>query len=97
MKSIYQVLTQPHLTEKALKLKEEAGYIAFRVHQSANKAEIREAVQKIFEVKVESVRIVNIPAKPRRMGRFSGHKSGYKKALVKLKPGEKSIDYFENL
>jgi len=97
MKDVYQVLRRPHLTEKALRLKEEGGYLAFRVHKNASKPEIREAVQEIFDVKVESVRIINLPHKKRRMGRFEGKKSGYKKALVKLKKGEKSIEYFENL
>jgi len=97
MKDIYQVLQQPHLTEKALKLKEEGGYISFRVHPDANKPSIREAVEKIFEVKVESVRIIHAPHKKRRMGRFEGRKPGYKKAMVKVKKGEKMIEYFENL
>ncbi len=97
MKDIYQVLKQPHLTEKAVSLKEEGRYVAFRVHNDAVKPEIAEAVQKLFNVKVESVRIIKVPPKKRRMGRYEGKKPGYKKALVKLQKGEKMIEYFENL
>ena len=97
MKDIYQVLRHPHITEKAVTLKHEAGYVAFKVHKNANKKEVARAVEKIFDVKVDSVRIINVPPKKRRMGRYEGRKPGYKKALVKLRPGEKMIEYFDNL
>ena len=97
MKDLYQILRHPHITEKSVALKNEAGYIAFRVHKSANKKQVARAVEKIFDVKVDFVRIINVPSKKRRMGRYEGHKPGYKKALVKIKQGEKMIEYFDNL
>ncbi|HNR38353.1 MAG TPA: 50S ribosomal protein L23 [Acidobacteriota bacterium] len=97
MKDIYQILRKPHLTEKSVTLKNDAGFVAFRVHPDANKPEIAAAIERLFNVKVESIRILNMPQKKRRMGRYEGHKPAYKKALVKLKPGEKMIEYFDNI
>lgn len=97
MKDLYKILQRPHITEKAVDLKTDAGYVAFRVHVDAVKPEIAKAVETLFGVKVEKVRIQNVPSKRRRMGRYEGTRSGYKKALVKLKAGEKSIEYFENI
>jgi|AMWB02.1.fsa_nt_gi large subunit ribosomal protein L23 len=97
MKDIYQVLKRPLLTEKSVDLKNTGNYVLFEVHQDAVKPEIAEAVERVFNVKVDSVRIIKTPAKRRRMGRYEGHRPGYKKALVKLKKGEKMIEYFDNL
>lgn len=97
MKDIYQVLQRPRITEKGVDLKNEGNYAVFEVHPDASKPEIREAVQKLFNVKVQSVRIMNMPEKKRRMGRYEGHRPGYRKALVKLKAGEKMIEYFDNI
>ncbi len=97
MKNFYKILLKPLLTEKAVDMKDESGYYAFIVDKRANKKEIAEAVEKVFEVKVDKVRVVNVHPKPRRYGRFEGKKAGYKKAYVKLKEGEKKIEYFENI
>ncbi len=97
MKNFYKILIRPLLTEKAVDLKDESNYYAFVVDKRANKKEVAEAVEKAFDVKVDKVRIVNVHPKPRRYGRFEGKKAGYKKAYVKLKEGEKKIEYFENI
>ena len=97
MKDMYQVLKRPRITEKGVDLKNGGNYAVFEVHEDAVKPEIKETVQKIFNVKVDSVRIINMPEKKRRMGRHEGHRPGYKKALVKLSKGEKMIEYFDNI
>jgi len=88
-----QIIIRPILTEKARELAEKGQYV-FEVSKLANKSEIKKAIEKLFKVKVEKVRIVNLPAKPRRFGRVFGKKKGIKKALVKLKEGQK-IEIFE--
>jgi len=65
------------------------------VHRSATKTEVKEAVQRLFQVKVESVRTANFLGKQRRRGRHIGFRSDWKKAYVKLRSGEKMIEYAE--
>lgn len=92
-----KILIRPIITEKTTFLKDEANQVAFVVHKNANKIEVKKAVESAFKVKVEEVRIVN--KKPRlrkRFGRVVGKVSGFKKAYVKLAPGEK-IDFFEGV
>lgn len=92
-----KILIKPIITEKTTFIKDQANQVAFVVHKSANKIEIKKAVEKAFNVKVEDVRIVN--KKPRlrkRFGRVVGKVSGFKKAYVQLAPGEK-IDFFEGV
>lgn len=97
MRDLHQLLRRPRITEKGVGLKNDGNYVVFEVHQDAVKPQIAEAVQRLFNVKVDSVRIINSPAKPRRMGRYEGYRAGFKKALVKLKKGEKMIEYFDNI
>lgn len=97
MKDIYAVLKRPRITEKGVDLKNAAGYVVFDVDERAVKPEIKEAVERLFNVKVETVRTLTMPRKKRRMGRYEGHRPGYKKALVKLKKGQKMIEYFDNI
>ena len=84
----WRVLKEPHITEKATFLAQENQYV-FRVFPDANKTEIKKAIEELYGVEVERVRIVNIPKKRRRLGRIEGWRKGYKKAMVKLKPGQK--------
>lgn len=86
---------RPHITEKSTKLKEANNTLCFRVERHCTKVDVRNAVEKIFGVKVESVHIMNVKGKPKRVGRWSGHSPSWKKAYVRLKAGEKSIEYFE--
>jgi large subunit ribosomal protein L23 len=86
-KVAWKVLSWPHITEKATALSKENQYI-FRVAPRSNKIEIKQAIEDVYGVNVEGVRVVNIPAKRRRLGRTRGWKSGYKKAIVKIKKGQ---------
>jgi large subunit ribosomal protein L23 len=94
--NIYQVIKEPHITEKANIQKEVTNQITFRVHKKANKVEIRQAVETFFKTKVLEVRTINVRGKKRRMGRTVGKKSDWKKAVVRLAPGE-NIEFFEGM
>ena len=83
----WKVLIEPHVTEKATFLAKRNEY-AFIVSKDANKTEVKKAIEDIYEVKVEGVRIINIPGKTRRVGGKKGFKSGYKKAIIKIKKGQ---------
>jgi large subunit ribosomal protein L23 len=95
MRSPHDVLMAPLITEKSTLLKEKGGVLAFKVDRRANKIEIRRAVEIIFKVKVAAVRTENVRGKEKRVGRFAGRRPDWKKAYVTLRPGEKSIEYFE--
>jgi large subunit ribosomal protein L23 len=97
MKSAYEILRRPVITEKGLAIKENENTLVFQVAKKATKTEIKEAVQSIFKVKVDSVRTANYPGKERRRGRFTGYRPDWKKAYVRLKSGEKMPEYAQNL
>ncbi|MBM3331668.1 50S ribosomal protein L23 [candidate division WOR-3 bacterium] len=77
------------VTEKAERLKAEQSRYTFKVSPTANKIEIRDAVERLFKVHVREVRVMNYLGKMRRMGRFAGRRSDWKKAVVTLKQGER--------
>jgi len=89
------IVKKPIITEKATLLREGNIY-TFRVDSKANKIQIRQAIEALFEVRVDSVRTVSVPSKPRRQGMFAGKRSGWKKAYVTLQSGE-SIDVLESI
>jgi len=93
---IYQVIKEPHITEKANLQKEGANQITFKVHKKANKVEIRQAVETFFKTKVLDVQTMNVRGKRRRMGKTVGKKSDWKKAVVRLVPGA-NIEFFEGM
>ena len=97
MKSAYQIIRRPIITEKGLGIKELQRTLVFEVAARATKTEVREAVQSIFKVKVDGVRTANFPGKERRRGRFAGYRPDWKKAYVRLKEGEKMPEYAQNL
>ncbi len=97
MKSPYQIIRRPVITEKGLGVKEIEGTLVFQVAPGASKTEIKQAVQAIFKVKVDSVRTANFPGKERRRGKFAGYRPDWKKAYVRLKAGEKMPEYAQNL
>ena len=97
MKSAYQIIRRPVITEKGLGVKETESTLVFEVSAKATKTEIKEAVQTIFKVKVSTVRTANFPGKERRRGKFAGYRPDWKKAYVRLKSGEKMPEYAENL
>ena len=97
MKSAYQIIRRPVITEKGLGVKEREGTLVFEVAGQATKTEVKEAVQKIFKVKVDSVRTATFQGKERRRGKFAGYRPDWKKAFVRLKAGEKMPEYAQNL
>lgn len=100
MKDPRDVILEPVLTEKALRLKDEHNQYVFKVSKDANKIEIKRALESRFQVKVKSVRVMNVKGKPRqrftRTGRVSGFTSSWKKAIVTLEEGS-TFDFLENL
>src|ERR1700680_3853577 len=94
---VYQIIRRPIITEKGLGVKETQHTVVFEVARAATKTEIKEAVQKIFKVKVADVRTAIYHGKFRRRGRSAGHRRDWKKAYVKLAEGEKMIEYADNL
>lgn len=93
----YDVIQRPVITEKATILKDEERTLCFEVDQRATAPDIRRAVEKIFDVKVDSVRVMNVPGKRKRLGRFEGYTPLWKKAYVKLAEGEPMVEYFEGV
>ena len=89
MKNIYDVLKSPILTEKSTTQKETANKVTFEVDRRANKIEIKQAVEKIFKVKVTDVHTMLVRGKVKRYKNSLGKRSDWKKAVVTLKPGEK--------
>lgn len=93
---IYQVIKGPHITEKGNLQKELNNQISFKVHPKANKVAIRQAVQTILKKKVLEVKTINVRGKKRRIGRHIGKRADWKKAVVKLAPGE-NIEFFDGV
>lgn len=93
MAHITDVLKKPVLTEKSLLLQQNENKYTFDVDLTANKTEVKVAVEKMFDVKVESVNIMNVRPKTKRMGRYVGKTKRRRKAIVKLKEGY-SINLF---
>jgi large subunit ribosomal protein L23 len=91
--NIHEVIKRPIVTEKGVTSKDEHGTLVFEVATDANKTQVKQAVEKLFKVKVSEVRTSNIDGKLRRRGRFVGYKSDWKKAYVRLKAGEKVPDF----
>jgi len=94
MRTSYEVLKGPLLTEKGTLLKEQDNKVMFRVAREANKIEIKKAVEEIFKVKVDRVTTMNCKGKNKRMGKYEGKRPDWKKAIVSLKEGEK-LDFIE--
>jgi large subunit ribosomal protein L23 len=94
---VYKVIRRPIITEKGLAVKELQHTVVFEVAPDATKTQIKEAVQRIFKVKVDGVRTAICHGKFRRRGRAEGYRRDWKKAYVKLAANEKMIEYAENL
>ena len=93
--NLQEVIRRPVVTEKAVTKRDDERTLCFEVAAGANKVQIRAAVERIFKVKVQSVRTSNNVGKLRRRGRFSGFRADWKKAYVKLKAGQKVPEYAE--
>ncbi len=89
MKTPYDVILEPVLTEKSIVMRENENKYTFKVHPRANKVEIKDAIQKIFDVKVESVAVMNKLGKMKRVRIALGRRPSWKKAVVKLVDGQK--------
>ena len=90
----YDIILRPIITEKSTLVKETGNQYVFEVLRSANKIEIRKAVERLFKVKVIDVHVQNMEGKKKRLGRYAGKRSDWKKAIVKLSPKDK-ITIFE--
>lgn len=96
MKDVRDVIKRPVITEHSADQMAEKKY-TFEVDPRANKTEIKDAVEAIFDVKVEKVNTINLKGKFKRMGRHSGYRSDRKKAVVKLTPESKELEFFEGV
>ena len=92
-----QVIRRPLVTEKSTMLREGGNVIAFEVDPGANKIQVKSAVEELFKVKVEEVRLFNVRGKMKRMGRWVGKRRDWRKAYVRLKEGEKAPDFVEGV
>jgi len=93
----HQIILAPLVTEKSTRLKDDERQLCFRVAKNASKIQIKMAIEALFSVKVDSVRTAQMHGKMKRVGRNIGRRSDWKKAYVKLRPGEKMIEYFEGV
>jgi len=90
------IVRRAMISEKGTRLREKQNGYLFEVSRDANKIEIKRAIEAIFSVKVDSVRTIRVHGKPKRQGRFAGHRPDWKKALVTLKKGQ-TIELFEQV
>lgn len=91
----YEIIVKPVVTEKSMKLMQEQNKVTLEVKKSANKIDIKNAFERIFQVEVVSVDITNVPSKTTtRGGRYKGTVSGFKKAYITLKEGQ-AVDLFK--
>ena len=93
--TIYDVIKRPLVTEKGVEKKDNERTLCFEVASEANKTQVKQAVEKLFSVKVEAVRTSNFEGKLRRRGKFAGYRSDWKKAYVKLQAGQKIPEFAE--
>ena len=91
---LYSIIKRPLITEKVMRLREAKNIVAFEVDLSANKKEVKEAIEKIFKVRVKKVRIIVVRGKKVRRGLRVGKRSNWKKAYIELYEGDR-IEYFE--
>jgi large subunit ribosomal protein L23 len=89
---LHQIIRRPHISEKSTVVADSDRQVVFEVASDATKPEVREAVEKLFEVQVDSVQIVNVRGKAKRFGRVAGSRRSWKKAYVRLAEGN-DIDF----
>jgi large subunit ribosomal protein L23 len=92
-----EIIRRPLVTEKSTGMKDVANVIAFEVAPEANKIQVKRAVEELFKVKVEEVRLLNVRGKMKRLGRFAGRRRDWRKAYVKLAEGQKAPEFFEGV
>ncbi|WP_432404494.1 50S ribosomal protein L23 [Wukongibacter sp. M2B1] len=96
MRTPYDIVIKPIITEKSMEDMAESKY-TFEVDKTANKAEVKKAVEQLFGVKVDKVSTMNVKGKEKRMGRHVGRRKDWKKAIVKLTADSKPIEFFEGM
>ncbi len=96
MKNAYDVIITPVITEQSMDVAVDKKY-TFKVAPTANKTQVKAAIEEIFGVEVAKVNIMNYDGKLKRMGRFAGYTPSYKKAIVTLTPDSKEIEFFQGL
>ncbi|MGN0693449.1 MAG: 50S ribosomal protein L23 [Lentihominibacter sp.] len=96
MKTPYDVILKPVISERSMEDAQAKKY-TFKVAVDANKTEVKQAVEEIFDVEVKKVNIMNVVGKEKRMGRFVGKTAASKKAIVTLTAGSKEIEFFQSL
>jgi large subunit ribosomal protein L23 len=94
---IQEIVRNPLITEKSTIMREQTGVVVFEVDRRANKIEIKNAVEKQFNVKVAEVRVARVHGKERRQGRYSGRRPDWKKAYVRLTDDSQKIAFFEGM
>ena len=92
----YDIIIRPVVTEKTSIQKEDLNQVSFEVDRRANRVEIRRAIEQIFKVRVADVKTMQVKGKVKQRGRIVGKRKDWKKAIVKLMPGER-IDFFEGV
>jgi large subunit ribosomal protein L23 len=93
-----QIIRRPLVTEKSTMMRElGSNVIAFEVDPKANKIQVKAAIEELFKVKVQEVRLFNVRGKMKRMGRFEGKRRDWRKAYVRLREGEKAPDFIEGV
>lgn len=96
MKTVYDVIIRPIISEQSMMQSTERKY-TFEVDKRSNKTEIKKAVEEVFGVKVEKINTSMVKAKPKRQGRTSGYTRTWKKAIVKLTPDSKELEFLEGI
>ncbi len=94
MKSQFNLISKPYITEKVLLLKEDGNKVVFEIRKDTNKIELKNAVESIFNVTVKNINTLNVKGKKKRLGKYEGKRADWKKAIVTLKEGD-TIEYFE--
>ena len=95
--NVQEVIRRPLITEKSSAMREVGNTISFEVHPKASKAQVKKAIEELFNVKVQDVRVFNVRGKVKRMGRYAGKRRDWRKAYVRLKEGEKAPEFFEGV
>ena len=89
------IIIAPFITEKSTDLKDRDKVLCFKVHKNANKIQVKSAVEKLFSTQVDSVKLMNYYGKEKKYGKYTGRRSSWKKAYVKLTEKAKMVEYFE--
>ena len=93
-----QIIRRPLVTEKSSMMREDGeNVLAFEVDRDANKIQVKQAIEELFDVKVASVRLFNVKGKQKRMGRSIGKRRDWRKAYVRLTPDSKAPDFIEGV